>query len=209
MPSIFSRLRSHNPDENPPYLIVGLGNPGREYRQNRHNIGFMLLDHLAARYGESFSRFESRALVIKTKPADHRLILAKPQTFMNNSGQAVSSLVRFYKVPLEKLIVAYDDVDLPFGKLRLRPSGGSGGHRGMKSIIERLGTVEFSRLRLGIGRPPGRKEAADYVLQNFKKDELVILPGILDGGVEAIMTFIHSGIDQAMNQFNAMPVDED
>jgi PTH1 family peptidyl-tRNA hydrolase len=127
---------------------------------------------------------------------------------MNNSGQAVRSLLHFYKVPLISLLVAYDDVDLPLGKLRMRPSGGSGGHRGMKSIIERLGTEEFPRLRIGISRPPGRREAADYVLQDFKKDELLILPGILDEGAEAILTFITRGIDQAMNQFNAMAVDE-
>jgi PTH1 family peptidyl-tRNA hydrolase len=208
MHSIFSKLHTHNIDENPPCLIVGLGNPGREYRQNRHNIGFLLLDRLANRYRETFSRFEARALVVKTKHADHRLILAKPQTFMNNSGQAVSSLLRFYKIPLDRLLVAYDDVDLPLGKLRLRPSGGSGGHRGMKSIIERLGTEDFSRLRIGIGRPPGKKEAADYVLQDFNKEELGFLPGILDGGVEAILTFITEGIDQAMNHFNATAADE-
>jgi PTH1 family peptidyl-tRNA hydrolase len=127
---------------------------------------------------------------------------------MNNSGQAVSSLLRFYKIPLDRLLVAYDDVDLPLGKLRLRPSGGSGGHRGMKSIIDRLGTEEFSRLRIGIGRPPGKKEAADYVLQDFNKEELAFLPGTLDGGVEAILTFITEGIDQAMNHFNATAADE-
>lgn len=208
MPSIFSKLRIHNIDENPPYLVIGLGNPGREYRHNRHNVGFMLLDHLANRYEESFSRFEAHALVVKMKYAEHRLIMAKPQTFMNKSGQAVSSLLRFYKIPFSQLLIAYDDVDLPLGKLRLRPSGGSGGHRGMNSIIERLGTEDFPRLRIGIGRPPGKKEAADYVLQDFRKEELVLLPAILDGGVDAILTFINDGIDQAMNQFNAIAVDE-
>jgi peptidyl-tRNA hydrolase, PTH1 family len=208
MRSILSKLRNQNIDKNPPYLIVGLGNPGRDYRKNRHNIGFMLLDRLAERYGEVFSRFEARALVVKIKHTDHRLILAKPQTFMNNSGQAVSSLVRFYKIPHERLIIAYDDVDLPLGKLRIRPAGGSGGHRGMKSIIERLGTEDFPRLRIGIGRPPGRMDAADYVLQDFRDEELPLLADILDGGIEAILTFICNGIDEAMNQFNATVVDE-
>lgn len=205
---ILSKLRAQDIDNNHLFLIAGLGNPGREYRKNRHNIGFLLMDRLAERYDESFSRFESRALIIKFKYMHHRIILAKPQTFMNNSGQSVSSLVRFYKVPLDRLIIAYDDVDLPLGKIRMRPTGGSGGHRGMKSIIERLGTEDFPRLRIGIGRPPGRMEAADYVLQDFGKEELSQLTDILDSSIEAILTFITNGIDEAMNQFNAMVVDE-
>jgi peptidyl-tRNA hydrolase, PTH1 family len=208
MSFIFSKLRALNANENQPYLIVGLGNPGRAYRKNRHNIGFMLLDRFSEQQGETFSRFEARSLVVKTRHADHRLILAKPQTFMNNSGQSVNSLIRFYKIPLERLLIAYDDVDLPLGKLRLRPTGGSGGHRGMKSIIECLGTDDFPRLRIGIGRPPGRMEAADYVLQDFKEEELLLLPDILDGSIKAILTFITDGIDEAMNQFNAIVVDE-
>jgi peptidyl-tRNA hydrolase, PTH1 family len=207
MASLLSKLLSHRTDENPPYLIVGLGNPGREYRENRHNIGFMLLDRFAGRYGESFSRYESHALVLKMKHGDHRLILAKPQTFVNKSGQSVSSLIRFYKIPLDRLLIAYDEVDLPLGKLRMRPSGSAGGHRGMKSIIERLGTDDFPRLRIGIGRPPGRMQAADYVLQNFRAEERLILTDILDGSIEAILTFVTRGIDEAMNQFNALVVD--
>lgn len=205
---ILSKLRAQDSDKNSPFLFAGLGNPGREYRKNRHNIGFLLMDRLAERYDESFSRFEARALIVKFKYMHHRIILAKPQTFMNNSGQSVSSLVRFYKVPLDRLIIAYDDVDLPLGKIRMRPTGGSGGHRGMKSIIERLGTEDFPRLRIGIGRPPGRMEAADYVLQDFGKEELTQLTDILDSSIEAILTFITNGIDEAMNQFNAMVVDE-
>jgi peptidyl-tRNA hydrolase, PTH1 family len=146
-----------------PYLMVGLGNPGREYRTNRHNIGFMLVDHLAARLSVSFSRLESKALVTKAEYQGRRLVLAKPQTFMNLSGQAVGTLVRFYKVPLAQLMVCYDDVDLPLGQIRIRPDGGSAGQKGMGSIIERLGTQQFPRLRLGIGRPPGRMDAAAYV----------------------------------------------
>jgi len=186
----------------PPILLVGLGNRGREYKANRHNVGFMIMDRLAARLGVSFSRLEHRALVTKASFAEARLILAKPQTYMNDSGIAVSALVNYYKIPLQRLLVAYDDVDLPFGVLRLRASGGSAGQKGMKSIIERLGDQSFPRLRFGIGRPPGRMDAAAYVLQDFSRDETLLLPSLLDRAVEAILTFVESGIDQAMTLYN-------
>ena len=184
------------------YLVAGLGNPGREYQSNRHNIGFMLVNRLADRLAVTFSRLESNALVTKGDHQGRRMILAKPQKYMNLSGQAVSALVRFYKLPLENILIAYDDVDLPLGVLRMRPSGGSAGHKGMQSIIESLGTQDFPRLRVGIGRPPGRMEAAAYVLQDFSKEEAEILPEILDRGVKAVLTFITEGVDNAMNEFN-------
>jgi PTH1 family peptidyl-tRNA hydrolase len=187
---------------NLPYLIVGLGNPGREYRANRHNIGFMLIDRLAERLGVRFTRLESKALVTKADHQGARLILAKPQTFMNLSGTAVGSLIRFYKVPIDHIIVAYDDVDLPIGILRIRPDGGSAGQKGMASIIERLGSQNFARLRIGIGRPPGRTEAAEYVLEDFSKSDLEIIQPALDRGVEAVFTFITSGLNTAMNLYN-------
>ena len=129
------------------YLIVGLGNPGRKYKHNRHNIGFMLVDRLAERLGVTFSRLQHKALVTDARYQGKKIILAKPQTYMNNSGQAVRALVRFYKIPLENLLIVYDDVDLPFGSHRLRASGGSAGQKGMQSIIQHLGTKEFYRLR--------------------------------------------------------------
>jgi PTH1 family peptidyl-tRNA hydrolase len=185
-----------------PYLIVGLGNPGREYRGNRHNMGFMLVDRLAERLGVSFSRLESKALATKGDYQGRRIVLAKPQTYMNLSGQAVGGLVRFYKVPPENLLVAYDDVDLPLGTVRLRPGGGSAGQKGMASIIERLGTQEFPRLRLGIGRPPGRMDAAAYVLQDFTSGETALLRETLDRAVDAALTFVTQGLEAAMNQYN-------
>jgi PTH1 family peptidyl-tRNA hydrolase len=188
--------------QQPNYLIAGLGNPGREYLGNRHNIGFMLLDRLASRLQVTFSRLESRALVTKAGYQDHRLILAKPQTYMNLSGQAVGSLLRFYKVPLEQLLVVYDDVDLPFGALRMRPTGGSAGQKGMASIIERLGSQNFPRLRIGIGRPPGRMDAAAYVLQDFSRQEADELIQVLDRAAEAVLTFVTEGITEAMNRYN-------
>jgi len=184
------------------FLIAGLGNPGRQYKASRHNIGFMLVDRLAAKLDISFSRVESRSLVCKTKYEDRSIILAKPQTFMNLSGQAVGALIKFYKIPLENLMIAYDEVDLPFGKLRIRPSGGSAGQKGVISIIDRLGTKDFPRLRLGLGRPPGRMQAASYVLRDFSQEEMDFLPGILDHGVDAVLTFITAGLVTAMNQFN-------
>lgn len=191
-----------NPTESNPYLMTGLGNPGREFHNNRHNVGFMLVSRLAERLGVGFSRMQSKALVTKGEYQGRRVILAKPQTYMNLSGQAVAALVRFYKVPLENALVVYDDVDLPFGTLRLRPSGGSGGQKGMQSIIQTLGTQDFPRLRIGIDRPPGRMEAADYVLQDFSKDQAEALPEVLDRGVEAVLTFIVEGLDAAMNKYN-------
>ncbi len=187
----------------PGYLIAGLGNPGREYRQNRHNVGFMVLDRLAESLNTNFSRLESKALVTKTTYNGIKLILVKPQTYMNLSGQPVSSLSRFYKIPYEQLLMVYDDVDLPFGTLRMRPEGGSGGQKGMKSIIERLGTQAFPRLRVGIGRPPGRMDAADYVLQNFSGSDQEFLPVILDQATQAVLDFVSQGIEVAMNKYNA------
>jgi PTH1 family peptidyl-tRNA hydrolase len=185
------------------YMIAGLGNPGRQYKANRHNIGFILLDRLAAQLETSFSRVEFKALTTKARLNSYSIHLAKPQTFMNLSGEAIAPLIRYYKIPVNHLLVVYDDVDLPFGALRLRPSGGSGGHKGMASIIEKVGTQDIPRLRLGIGRPPGRMEAAEYVLQDFSRAEMEQLPEIIERGIGAIMTFIRFGIDAAMNHYNA------
>jgi PTH1 family peptidyl-tRNA hydrolase len=185
------------------YLIVGLGNPGRQYENNRHNVGFMAMNNLAGKLGERYAKVESKALISKCTYQERHLVLVKPQTYMNLSGRAVSSLLRYYKVPLEHLLVAYDDVDLPLGVIRLRPGGGSAGQKGMQSIIEQLGTEEFGRLRIGIGRPPGRMEAADYVLQDFSRSEQETLDIVLDTATDAILTFITEGLEKAMNQYNA------
>jgi PTH1 family peptidyl-tRNA hydrolase len=164
----------------------------------------MLLDRLAARLGTSFSRVESKALVTRAEHAGRRIILAKPQTYMNLSGQSVSALLRFYKVGLEQFLVAYDDVDLPLGTLRIRPSGGSAGQKGIKSIIDQLGTEDFPRLRIGIDRPPGRLDAADYVLQNFSKAQAEFLSQILDRAADAVLTFVTEDLETAMNKFNGV-----
>ena len=195
--------------ENKPYLIAGLGNPGAEYRQNRHNIGFMVVDTLAEVSRIPLRRVEFRAVVGKGSLDDTRLILAKPQTYMNASGQSVSPLMHFYKIPESNLLVVHDDLDLPFGTLRLRPSGGTGGQRGMESIVNQLGTRDFARLRMGIGRPPGRMDPKDYVLHDFDLDQQEMLPEILQTAVGAIRRFIEDGIEKAMNDFNGSILDED
>jgi len=191
----------NEPHENG-FLIVGLGNPGREYKGNRHNVGFMVLDTLASHFDVSFTRIESKALMTKTNYKGKKILLAKPQTYMNLSGQSVVPLANFYKIPLERTLVAYDEVDLPFGSLRLRPEGGSAGHKGLQSIIDQLGTNQFPRLRIGVGRPPGRKGAANYVLRDFSAQEKEILDGILKHASEAVLKFIENDLETAMNKYN-------
>jgi peptidyl-tRNA hydrolase, PTH1 family len=184
------------------YLIIGLGNPGREYRETRHNVGFMLLDRLTVKLNARFTRLQSKALVASANYLERKIILAKPQTFMNLSGQSVQGLVHFYKLPLENLLIAHDDLDLPVGTIRIRPDGSSAGQKGMASTIERLGTDEFPRLRLGIGRPPGQMQAPDFVLQDFSKADLAIISETLNRAVEATLTWVTEGLDAAMNKYN-------
>ncbi len=183
-------------------MIVGLGNPGREYRENRHNVGFMVIDALAEKFGITPGKVKSKAILGEGRVGEVRVVLVKPQTFMNLSGQAVASLVKFYKIPLDRILVIHDDLDLPLGSMRLRPGGGSGGQKGIASIIERLGTQEFPRMRVGIGRPPGRMDPADYVLQNFSKQDKDELTFLFQRAVDAVEVFMRSDLQTAMNQFN-------
>jgi len=185
-----------------PFLIVGLGNPGRKFRDDRHNIGFMVLDLLLKRVDLTFSRSQQNALLADGKIAGHKVYFAKPQTFMNNAGRSIAPLVRYYRIPFEHLLIIFDDLDLPIGTLRIRPQGGSGGHRGMQSIIQQIDTENFPRMRLGIGRPPGQMDPADYVLQSFTKDELDVVNITLEYAVEGIEVFIREGIEIAMTRFN-------
>jgi PTH1 family peptidyl-tRNA hydrolase len=183
-------------------LIVGLGNPGAKYADNRHNVGFRCVERLAAAHRLSFSRRQKRALVALGTVGQRSVILAKPRTFMNKSGYPVATLVNFYRVPMGRVLVVYDDLDLPLGTTRMRPSGGAGGHRGMRSVISQLGNQGFPRLRIGIGRPPGRMEPADYVLQDFGPDEEPLLEETLEQAVAAIETWLAEGIDEAMSRYN-------
>ena len=184
------------------FLIAGLGNPGREYKDNRHNVGFMLIDRIAVRLNARGMKVVSKAIVMDARYEECKLILAKPQTYMNLSGQSVQGLAHFYKIPFTNIMILSDDLDIPFGTIRIRASGGPGGQRGLGSIIESLGTKDIPRLRIGIGRPTGRMDAAAYVLQDFSREEVKSLSEILDRGADAALAFVKHGLNKAMNDFN-------
>lgn len=185
-------------------LIVGLGNLGEKYEYTRHNVGFMLADRVAEEHRIRFSR-SGRALLGKGVVAGAEAIILKPLTFMNLSGEAVIEAVQFYKIYPSEIIAAYDDCDLTLGRLRIRKSGGSGGHRGVESMIRHLGSRDFARVRLGIGRPEsgGAEGLAGYVLEPFASNEADALEEMLSRGVKAVETIITEGIEHAMNRFNA------
>lgn len=190
------------PDDGP-WLVVGLGNPGPGYAGNRHNAGAMVLDALAAELRERFGRHRSGAEVaeIRLPPVGGRpgprLVLAKPTSYMNLSGGPVTGLARFFRIPHDRLLVVHDELDLPFGELRLKRGGGEGGHNGLRSISQSLGTKDYCRLRIGIGRPPGRMDAADYVLKDFSGAERKELPLLLGEAAEAVKEVAVLGWDRA------------
>ncbi len=186
------------------FLILGLGNPGIPYARHRHNVGFMVLDELARRHQVAFTRGRGKALHADFRLHDAQILLAKPQTFMNQSGEALQHLMHYYRLPLEQAIVVFDDLDLPTAALRMRPHGGSAGHKGMQSIIDRLGSHSVPRLRLGIDRPPGRMDPAAYVLQPFTNEQQQLIDDALPLAADAIETFVRSGIDSAMSAFNSV-----
>ncbi len=183
------------------YLLVGLGNPGRKYRGHRHNIGFMALDRLAEQFGIEGKKVQNKAIVANGRIRNKSVILVKPQTFMNNSGDSVGPLANFYKIEPENVLIIYDELDLPFGTIRLREKGGAGGHNGMKSVINHLGEG-FPRLRLGISRPPGQMPVPAYVLQDFHKNDMPLLDEILDEAVRAVETYLQDGVQLAMSKHN-------
>jgi PTH1 family peptidyl-tRNA hydrolase len=194
-------LRPRARDKPVQKLIVGLGNPGRQYAHNRHNVGFQCLDRLAQAHGLSFAQRRAKASLAVGKITDVGVVLARPLTYMNLSGRAVRQLVNSYQLPLEDILVICDDLDLPLGTIRLRPEGGSGGHKGMRSIIEALGSQAFPRLRVGIDRPPGN-DAVSYVLSDFTADERITLESVYERVVAAVELFLREGIEAAMNAYN-------
>lgn len=189
-------------NEQQTYLIVGLGNPGAEYRLTRHNFGFMVLDALAEHWSLQLKKIKFNAVYVEDRFKGNKVVLAKPLTFMNESGRSVAPLMRYFKVATENMLVIHDDLDLPLGTLRIRPSGSSGGQRGIESITKLLGTQEFPRMRLGISRPPGQMEPKDYVLKNFLPNEEELKKIVLRQAIEAIECFIENGLTTAMNRYN-------
>ena len=186
----------------PMKLIAGLGNPGIKYARNRHNVGFMALDKLARAEQKKFERQRFNAQLLEINLAGERVLLVKPQTYMNLSGTAVQKLAAFYRIPRADVLVVYDDLDLPLGKIRLRANGSSGGHHGMESIINHLGGSDIPRLRIGIGRPDPTQDIG-HVLGNFHEDEMSILDDVLSRAENALRVWVRDGIVKAMNEFNA------
>jgi PTH1 family peptidyl-tRNA hydrolase len=192
-------------------LIVGLGNPGREYRETRHNAGFMVADEIARRHALSFAMAPSQVpdTFIAKRYGSAPLLLAKPLTYMNRSGDAVAALTRYYDIATQDLLVVYDDIDLPFGRLRARARGSAGTHNGMRSVVSRLGSTEFPRLRLGMGRGDSRRDLADHVLAGFERDERDALDSFIARAADAAEMFAVEGIDKVMNAYNPGPTDPD
>jgi len=186
-------------------LICGLGNPGRAYREHRHNIGFRVLDELCRRWDAPLAQRKFEARLGQLRLGEERVVLLEPRTFMNLSGEAVAAAAAFFKIAPQDTLVVHDELDLPFGRIQLKHQGGSGGHNGLNSIIERWGTADFARLRVGIGRPPGpspQEEVVEYVLSNFTANEREQLPELVEKAAAAAQTWAEKGLAVAMNQFN-------
>lgn len=181
-------------------LIVGLGNPGSRYATTRHNVGFMAIDLLASRWHQDYR--SGRGAYVYAKDNGREAMLAKPTTYMNNSGEAVRHLMDYYQIELEDTMVIFDDLDIPFGQLRARKTGGAGTHRGVRSVIQHLNSEDFPRIRIGIGGNQGTKPAEVYVLENFEKGEAEMLPQVIERAADAVENWMVHGIDQTMNQFN-------
>jgi PTH1 family peptidyl-tRNA hydrolase len=187
------------------HLIVGLGNPGAEYAQTRHNAGFLLVEKLAAQWKADWTNERKfKARMAKSDRQGKRVLLCEPQTFMNLSGETVGEVAGFYQLPLPQLIVAVDDADLPFGEIRLRPGGSSGGHHGLESIEQHLGSREFARLRIGIGRASGARQITNYVLGKFESAEQELLAKILERAANQVECWLAAGLQKAMSQFNGV-----
>ena len=184
------------------WLLVGLGNPGPEYSGNRHNLGFLAADLLAERMGGRFKSHKARADVVEGRLAGHRVVLAKPRSYMNESGGPVAALRDFFKVPLDRVVVIHDELDLPFGALRLKMGGGDNGHNGLKSIRRSVGSGDYNRVRVGIGRPPGRMDASAFVLRDFSAAERKELDVLVDRAADAVEALVTEGVDKAQNAFN-------
>ncbi|NLC12194.1 MAG: aminoacyl-tRNA hydrolase [Firmicutes bacterium] len=183
-------------------LVVGLGNPGIKYALSRHNIGFWVIDELVRRHGKKIKNHRCQAVCQEIELSGKKVVLAQPLTFMNRSGLAVKGLADYYGIAAENILIIYDDLDLEPGRIRLRPKGGSGGHRGCASVIFHLRTEDFPRLRIGIGRPAEGQEAADYVLSHFSPEEEPLIAAAVEKAADAVLSWVEEGIEVAMNRFN-------
>jgi PTH1 family peptidyl-tRNA hydrolase len=190
------------------WLIAGLGNPGPEYSRNRHNVGQMVLDELSARIGGNFKAHKSRAQVLEGRLGigGPRLVLAKPATYMNVSGGPVSALARFYDVDPSRVVAVHDEIDIPFNTVKLKMGGGEGGHNGLRDISKALATKDYLRVRVGVGRPPGRMDTADYVLRDFAPAEKKELPFLLDEAADAVELLVREGLTAAQLRFHSAKV---
>lgn len=184
------------------YLIAGLGNPGKEYEGTRHNVGFMALDIIAEKTGAKINKVKFKGLLGESVINKEKILLLKPLTYMNLSGQSVLDAINYYKIPLKNLIIIYDDMDLPVGRLRIRTEGSGAGHRGMDSIIYQLTSDKFSRIRIGIGRPEGQKDAVDHVLGKFYGEEVEKIKATIEAAAKAALLIVTDGAEQAMNTYN-------
>jgi PTH1 family peptidyl-tRNA hydrolase len=189
--------------ETAPWLVVGLGNPGPDYAPTRHNVGFLVVEELAERARGRFAKHKrAHAQVAEERLQGHRAVLAKPSSYMNESGGPVKGLLDFYKVPMERLVVIHDELDIPFSTLRLKLGGGDNGHNGLRSIRRSTGSGEFYRVRVGIGRPPGRQDPADFVLKPWGSTERKGLPLLVSDAADAVELLVHEGLERAQNRYN-------
>jgi PTH1 family peptidyl-tRNA hydrolase len=184
------------------YVIVGLGNPGDRYAATKHNIGFITIDYLAEQHSIKMNKIKHKAIIGEGTIGGEKILFVKPQTFMNLSGQSVMDIIKFYKVPMSNLIVIYDDIDLPVGKVRIRPNGSSGTHNGMRNIIYLLNNQEFPRVRIGVGKQPDYMDLADYVMTKFNGEEKPLMEEAIKKSAAAVTEIVKSGINSAMNQYN-------
>lgn len=201
---LFGRARSDDASDR--WVVVGLGNPGEKYAKTRHNAGAMVLDELLRRNGATLKRHKSGCAIAEIGVGDQRMVLARPMSYMNESGRPVRELIRWYKVPLDQVIVVHDELDIPLGEVRIKVGGGTGGHNGVKSVASHLGSKEFIRVRVGVGRPRGRQDPVDYVLSDFSSSERKELDFIIQEAADAVERIVEVGAERAMNEINTRPV---
>lgn len=201
---LFERFKQKN-TASEVFVITGLGNPGQQYAQTKHNVGFWVIDRLAEKYDISVTKFKHKALVGDGVIAGRRVLLVKPQTYMNLSGESVREIVNFYKIPQDQFVVIYDDTSLPVGQLRLREKGSHGGHNGIRNIIQQMGTDVFYRIKVGIGQKPNGWDLADYVLAKFSEGDMALMEAGIDHAVQAVEILLSRGMADAMNRMNQRP----